>query len=56
LHGEEGYMATKVINDDPITGANNMVIPRNFKLKTVEKMKMDRFIIDKINILEKIKK
>lgn len=49
-------MATRVINDDPVTGAGNTMLPRNFKLKTVETLKMDRFIIEKIEILEKIKK
>lgn len=49
-------MATKIINDQPITGHNASVIPRNFKLNTVEIRKMDKFILDKIEILEKIKK
>jgi hypothetical protein len=56
LHGQEGYIATKVIGDDPVVGTDNSIVPRNLKLKTVDTTKMDQFIIEKIEILEKIKR
>ena len=49
-------MATKVINDEPLQGANNAIVPRNMKLKTIENRSMDKMIQEKIDILEKIKK
>lgn len=55
LFGHEREFATQVLGDEPVTGYENTVVPRNLKLKTLEGKEMDKMIQDKIEILERIK-
>lgn len=55
LHGREGPMATKVIGDTPVEGHNQTIVPRNLKIETVETNKMDRDIVEKIEMLQSYK-
>ena len=48
-------LAVQAVNDEPFTGLNNQIVPRNMKISTLNTKQFDPMILEKLEQLEQAK-